>query len=259
MRSKLAKELKIPAGDNVLFAGDMHLEKPHSAQARQLLKLLEEGGSPERHLVLVGDVLYFYFENNFGIVRKFRWLTDALSKAAQHWGSVVFLHGNRDYLAGEGGHFPKDIHLAGDYLILETSEKRILVTHGDLFLKNNPGYFRFRRFMRSPLVRWSTRNLPPAMCRFAAHMLRWISFRNNKDKCYEPPDRDKMAEALSDHEADALVFGHFHRKMSPEDFPDVNLKAWCVGSWEQERCPMLKYEQGEFVFTDAISELEQDK
>ena len=258
MRSELTRELEIPTGDTILFAGDMHLERPDTPEAKQLLRLLDKGAADNRHLVLVGDVFYFYFENIRGIVKKFRWLTDSLRDAANRWGSVVFVRGNRDFLAGEGGQFPEQVHLADDFLLLRNGKRRILVTHGDLFLKENPSYFRFRRFMRSGFLRWGSRNFPPSICALTANMLRWVSFRNSKDKGYEPPEQGMISKAMADHEAESVVFGHFHTEMEPKSLSEVDGDAWCVGSWEQGQSPILKYRDGAFEFTDARTEIEQD-
>ena len=251
MSARRVERLEIGPGRSVLLTGDLHLEGPGSPEAELFLAFAREAASPDRTLVVAGDLFYYYFENARKPVERFRWLLDELAEAAEGWGGVVRMHGNRDFLLGGTRTFPDGLATAGDFLLLDFGGRRALATHGDLFLRGDRAYYAFRRFMRSAPAVWFTRHVPPALGVRLADGLRWISFRRGKDRGFAPPDYDKIRAAAAEHGADEVYFGHFHRAMEPSDFPFDEPACWCLGAWEEGAAPVLEADAGGVRLTDA--------
>lgn len=215
------------------------------------LRFLSDAADEKRVLVLLGDLFYYYFENRRRTIKRFSWLTDALAENARRWHSIVLLRGNRDFLLGETNVLPRDLLVAGDYLLMNLPSRRALITHGDLFLKGSHGYYAFRRFMRSGASRAFTRNISPALGVKLADGLRWISFRANSGRPFEPPDLEKIQKAADEFRSDTVIFGHFHKTLEPSFFAPQKPDVWCVGAWESGDAPVLECTNGEYALRCA--------
>ncbi|MFA4985767.1 MAG: metallophosphoesterase [Candidatus Brocadiia bacterium] len=238
MTLPVVTSIAVEADAELLFAGDMHLRTADEPNAAALLELLSHHGRANRYLILLGDVFYFYFENRKVPIKEFHWLIGALESNAASWGAIVLLRGNRDFLLGSTGTFPRCLHSGGDCLVIERGKSRILATHGDTFLRGDWSYVVFRKLIRSGMVRWAAKNIWPPLGVKIVGALRWITFRRRQGKA-KPPNFEEILSASAEHKADTVVFGHFHRQISPDEFPWKVPSAFCIGSWENGSAPVL--------------------
>ena len=259
MTRRCVQSLKVENGNEVFVTGDLHLQYEDEDNSVAFAEFLKKAAKPERHLVLLGDVFYYYFENRKRRIGKFAWLMDMLVTAAGRWGSITMMRGNRDFLLGTTPTFPRELAVAEDYLVVDIAGRRTLVSHGDLFLKGGFCYSVFRMFMRSNPARWFARNIHPSAGVKIADGLRWISFRSNNRRGFVAPDYGKIKVQAQKHNASSVVFGHFHRAIMPSGFPYEVPQCWCIAAWERGNGPVLVLERDNGTVIEAKQLIEEKK
>jgi UDP-2,3-diacylglucosamine hydrolase len=125
---------------------------------------------------------------------------------------VFFLHGNRDFLVGDGFARATGVQFLADPTVLAFGGRRWLLTHGDALCLGDTEYLRFRAMVRDPAFQRRFLEQPLPVRQQVAQSLRSESeSRKHSGALYADVDRDEALAWLAAASAGTLVHGHTHR------------------------------------------------
>ena len=202
-------------------------------------------------LILAGDVFDLWVEwgrviikNYFSILRIFYNLKQAGTR-------LIFLTGNHDFWLGN---FLKDeigFELYENYFSEVINDKKIFVSHGDLYTKNDLRYKVYRRFIRTKIIQKIFKLIHPDLAlSFGNKLSRTSRARKGSVKSLAIKETGFLikAEELS-KDYDLIVFGHSHNPMRKEfgDSIYINSGDWiCHNSYcyfDQEKIDLMYYNE----------------
>ena len=132
-----------------LFASDLHLDASRPAQAQEFVYFLKNEAPQAQALYILGDLFEVWIgdddpaEGLDGVI-------GALRDLAARGVAVKFLHGNRDFLLGEGFALRAGIEILPARQVVDMHGTPTLVEHGDLLCTDDVAYQRYRRLIRHP-------------------------------------------------------------------------------------------------------------
>lgn len=125
---------------------------------------------------------------------------------------VYFLHGNRDFLVGDGFARATGVQLLADPTVLALAGRRWLLSHGDELCLGDTEYLAFRAQVRAPAWQAAFLARPLAERQAYAQSLRAESEqRKRSGRTYADVDPGAALAWLHAARADTLVHGHTHR------------------------------------------------
>ena len=125
---------------------------------------------------------------------------------------VFFMHGNRDFLAGNGLMAACNATLLADPSVLVFNNQRWLLSHGDALCLGDKAYMAFRQRVRSTAWQQNFLAQPLVNRQAIAHGLRQQS-QVSKQSSTQYADVDTCAarQLLQDAQALTLIHGHTHQ------------------------------------------------
>nr|MEC7120477.1 UDP-2,3-diacylglucosamine diphosphatase [Pseudomonadota bacterium] len=215
-----------------LFISDLHLSPEHPRLVRGFLALVDSLSPTQTNaLYILGD----WFEAWVGDDDDSDWLgpiVDALNVYTQAGGQVYVLHGNRDFLLGQGFLDRFAGKLLPEVSQLTHPTGQIRLEHGDLLCTDDVKYQQFRQMSRDPAWQAGMLAQPLEQRRQIAQMMRMQSQLNNANTPMNIMDVNAEAVATALQEADILLHGHTHR-------PETHLLAQgkqrvVLGDWRED-------------------------
>lgn len=149
--------------------------------------------------------------------------------------TVLFMHGNRDFLIGE--QFAKDsgTSLLPDPSLIEVNGLKVLLMHGDSLCTDDTEYMAFRTQVRNPAWQGQILSLPLEQRRAMAAQLRAQSKSMNSNKAEDIMDvsEDEVTRVIQAHGVNILLHGHTHRpaKHQHDGFERIVLGDWGKQGW----------------------------
>lgn len=150
-------ELKAP-----LFIADLHLSEARPDDVAGFFALLDAIETQPRfrdikELVILGDFFDYWIGDDAAFTVKS--IAGRLAAFARHR-RVFFMHGNRDFLVG--GAFARDtgMTLLTDPCVATIDNKRVLLSHGDLWCTDDTDYQNVRKRLRAGWWQWLALHLP---------------------------------------------------------------------------------------------------
>jgi UDP-2,3-diacylglucosamine hydrolase len=181
---------------------------------------------------------------NARIVGGLRAATDAGLK-------ISFMHGNRDFLLGEGFAGATGARLLPDPCDLVLPEWSFVLSHGDALCLDDADYMAFRAKVRGR--EWQQRMLarPRWLRRLVARYFRWRS-RNMARAVYADLNAAATDDFLRDHGYVTFIHGHTHRPATHDHIVDgIHVERWVLADWHEERGECLAWD-GEALRREAI-------
>ena len=130
------------------FISDLHLDHKHEEIKKAFFKFLESEASEFENLYILGDLFEVWigddFEDDFT-----REVISELKKFSLKDKNIFIMHGNRDFLLGEKFAEKCGAKLISDPLILDKEEKKIMLSHGDIFCTDDVEYQSFKKKVRN--------------------------------------------------------------------------------------------------------------
>lgn len=125
---------------------------------------------------------------------------------------VYFMHGNRDFLLGEGFAKACGMTLLPDPTVLDFAAQRWLLSHGDALCLGDEDYQQFRLQVRNPA--WQTSFLSKSLTE-RQHIARGLRAQSESLKAsgtsYADVDPVAAQSWLQANQASTLIHGHTHR------------------------------------------------
>ena len=149
---------------------------------------------------------------------------------------LFFMHGNRDFLVGDGLMAFCDTRLLTDPTVLSFDNKRWLLSHGDALCLDDVDYMQFRATVRSTDWQQTFLAKPLIERQAIARSLRQQSeARKISGADYADVDRVAARQWLDQAESATLIHGHTH-KPAMHDLGD-GLQRVVLSDWDMEAKP----------------------
>jgi cytidylate kinase len=211
LSAEVLPEIALESGTRVI--ADLHLDArasgPQHAFEAWLAGLREAPA-----LLVLGDLFEYWTGRGQARVPEVERLLAALRARAAAGTLLHFLHGNRDFLLGEGFARAAGGRVHPDGLIgLAPGGRRILFLHGDELATQDRSYQRLRAVLRTRAIRVLADSAPAALSGAVARALRRRSKRAvaAKSAQYVELQAAAAAAACARWRAEVLVCGHAHR------------------------------------------------
>ncbi|RKJ99550.1 UDP-2,3-diacylglucosamine diphosphatase [Alicycliphilus denitrificans] len=230
-------ELAAPAAwRTVDFVSDLHLEGSHPATVQAFARYL--AATPADAVFLLGDLFEVWVGDDAIDERgSFESECCALLAQAARRRPLFFMHGNRDFLVGEGFTRRTGIPVLADPTALQFAGRRWLLSHGDALCLQDVEYQRFRALARNP--QWQAQLLARPLAERRAQGRSARSESEARKQAGTAPYADVDAAAavrwLRAARAGALIHGHTHLPADHALAP--GLARHVLTDWDLEATP----------------------
>lgn len=195
-----------------LFVSDLHLSPDRPRQVELFLKFLAQAQMRADALYILGDLFEMWLGDDDD-TSPHKQIVDALGAISRAGVKLHVGHGNRDFLLGQRFARRTGATLLQDYEIIDLYGERTLLTHGDLLCTKDIKYQRFRKFVRSPLVRAAFLRIPLSLRRriaFKTQSGTKASMRTKTNFVMDVDD-DTVSNMMMKYKVKFLIHGHTHR------------------------------------------------
>jgi UDP-2,3-diacylglucosamine hydrolase len=209
-------EIDAPAAwRSVDFISDLHLQTSEEANVAAWLSYLEQ--SPADAIFILGDLFEVWVGDDVLEEKGLNFeqqCSRALQSCAQRR-KLFFMHGNRDFLIGQGFAQYSAIKILSDPSVLIFGGQRYLLSHGDALCLADTEYQKFRHLVRSSAWQAQFLATPLAQRIAQARQIRMASESRKKEQHAAgqpwvdidlPMARQCMDEAQTQH----FIHGHTH-------------------------------------------------
>jgi UDP-2,3-diacylglucosamine hydrolase len=229
---------------DTLFISDLHLDGDHPAAIAQFESFLAGPARGAEVLYILGDLFESWVGDDDDDPDRVR-VCEALRSLAAAGVACHALHGNRDFLLGQGFEHRSGCRILADPTVVERHGERVLLTHGDALCTGDLSYQRLRAVVRDPAWQRRFLRLPLATRRALADAARAGSRAHTGMAAAEIMDASEAAvvEVMRACGLRTLVHGHTHRPGAHEFAIDgAAARRYVLGAW---------YEQGSYLRWNA--------
>lgn len=234
------------------FISDLHLQHSRPAITDILLRYLTDWAPDAEALYVLGDLFEFWIGDDVSIGDN-ETVVQAFAALSGSGTPVYFMHGNRDFLVGEGFARRAGARLLRDPTVIDLYGVPTLLMHGDTLCTDDVAYQTFRAQVRDPDNQRQFLALPAAQRRQIAEALRGGSRTEQAQKAMDIMDVNDGAvrEAMLRHDAGRLIHGHTHRPaLHSVALPTVTGQRVVLSDWHEARGSVLTCDEDGCRFHD---------
>jgi len=231
--------------DTTLFISDLHLCGARPAINRLFLDFLRTRARSAKALYILGDLFEYWIGDEAVEQKEFRSIIAGLRELTANGTPVFVMHGNRDFLMGQGFEKATGCRLLADPACIDLYGTPTLLMHGDTMCTDDVEYMHFREMVRDPA--WQKEFLKKSVAERdrIGNEYREISKQSTAAKQPEIMDvNQKAVEAvMREHRVLRLIHGHTHRPREHVfDLDGQPARRMVLGDW---------YQQGSVLRVDA--------
>ena len=220
----------------ILLISDLHLEEERPDISRAFLHFLETRASQAEALYILGDFFEVWIGDD--AMTPFQHsIAEALRRLSERGTRIYLMHGNRDFMLGDGFCRAAGCTLLSDPSVVELCGERVLLMHGDSLCTRDEGYMRLRRLLRNPFSLLVLRHLPLSTRRKLARKLRNESRSQTRMKATDIIDvtPELIPRVLAEHRVRTLIHGHTHRPATHELLVNGQpAQRIVLGDWDRQ-------------------------
>jgi UDP-2,3-diacylglucosamine hydrolase len=199
-----------PAWRSVDFISDLHLQSSEPQTFEAWRRYMRE--TPADAVFILGDLFDVWVGDDAAQEPGLAADCAAVLQAATAHAAIFFMHGNRDFLVGQGFLQACRTTLLSDPTVLGFAGRRWLLTHGDALCLADTDYMRFRSQVRNAAWQRDFLAKPLAERRATAKALREQSeARKSTGVAYAEVDAAAASAWLEAADAQVMIHGHTHR------------------------------------------------
>ena len=228
-----------PSWRTVDFISDLHLNADAPATLAVWQAYLQQ--TPADAVFILGDLFEVWVGDDCvcpdaaGASPGFEAACAQVLRQASRQRALFFMHGNRDFLVGQG--FADSCHttLLQDPTVLRFAGQRWLLSHGDALCLDDLDYMQFRQQVRSP--GWQTAFLARPLAErqaLARGMRQQSEARKRTGTDYADVDPAAARQWLVAAHASTLIHGHTHQP-ALHDLGD-GLSRIVLSDWDAAAC-----------------------
>jgi UDP-2,3-diacylglucosamine hydrolase len=196
----------------VLFVSDLHLDPARPECIDRFREFCEGTARDADAVYILGDLFEAWIgddDDDPGLTP----IVDAIADLSRRGTPCHFMHGNRDFLAGEAFARRTGCQLLGDFERIELFGQSVLLTHGDLLCTDDVRYQELRRQLRDPAWQRDFLAKPLDERRQIANQLRQLSQTEMAAKTEAIMDVNESAvhDTMRRFGVHRLLHGHTHR------------------------------------------------
>ena len=217
-----------------LFISDLHLDPQRPQSTREFLAFMERRAGAAERLYILGDLFEAWIGDDDDD-SELDPILGSLAAVARGGTACHFMHGNRDFLAGQRFAAITGYRLLGDYETVDLYGERVLLTHGDLLCTDDVRYMKLRATVRDPAWQREFLAKPLGERRKIASEMRAMSRTEVAAKREEIMDVNAAAveSIFRDTHVRVLVHGHTHRPARHVLKVDgVKRERWVLPDWD---------------------------
>jgi UDP-2,3-diacylglucosamine hydrolase len=196
----------------VLFISDLHLDPARPERIEDFRRFCAHEAREVPRLFILGDLFEAWIGDDDDDPR-LEPILEAIASLTRAGIDCSFMHGNRDFLVGEGFAERTGCRLLGDFERIDIDGEPVLLTHGDLLCTDDVRYLELRRQLRAPA--WQRDFLAKSLDerRRIATELRQLSQTEMAVKAEAIMDVNDAAvrETMQGFDVRTLLHGHTHR------------------------------------------------
>lgn len=236
----------------ILFISDLHLEEDRPEIADQFLRFLETEVLHADALYILGDLFESWVGDDDPNTH-YAWVKQGIRKLTRKDVPVFFMHGNRDFMIGNGFAEETGVQILADPTVVEIYGQKLLLSHGDAYCTDDIEYQSVRTMTRNP--EWQqmmlTKSLDERLAFAAAARAASQAHGDATESEISDVVAVEIVQAMRDADVLTMLHGHTHRP-AVHDLTVDGKKATRIvlGDW---------YEQGSVVRWDqdgpALTEL----
>jgi UDP-2,3-diacylglucosamine hydrolase len=227
----------------ILFISDLHLDASRPHITRAFYHFLANEGRQAEALYILGDLFELWIgdDDDSPLVLE---VQSQLRSLVNGGTRLYFMHGNRDFLIGEGFAESAGATLLQDPHAMEVGGERLVLMHGDRLCTDDHEYQAFRQQVRQPQWMAAVLAKPLEERRILGRQIRAQSQSMNSRKPEDIMDvtSSEVRSVIEQYGADKMIHGHTHRpaRHALENGERIVLgdweeQAWCLrydGNWE---------------------------
>ena len=227
-----------------LFISDLHLDPERPAVTDLFLNFLATEATRAEALYILGDLFEAWIGDDDD-AELGRVVASAFENLTDQKVPIYFIHGNRDFLLGEGFATASGIKLLPETQVIDLYGTPTLIMHGDTLCTDDVDYQTFRTQVRSPQWQAQMLSRPLTERRLIAGQFREGSREAMRTKAEDITDvnLDTVVRTMRAHSVRQLIHGHTHRPAVHELTVDGKpARRIVLGDW---------YDQGSVLRCDA--------
>jgi UDP-2,3-diacylglucosamine hydrolase len=228
----------------VLFISDLHLDAGRPETLARFEEFIERRALAAREVYVLGDLFEAWIGDDDDD-RRLQPVIAALRRLRDAGIPTAVMHGNRDFLIGQGFCASTGARLLQEYERVEIYGETVLLTHGDLLCTDDTRYLTLRATLRDPAWQREFLAKPLSERRAIAADLRNLSAAEIAAKPEDIMDVNQTAveETMRRFGVRILLHGHTHRPaVHPFWWEGRDATRIVLGAW---------YEQGSVVAWDS--------
>lgn len=225
------------------FISDLHLCETRPVVTSAFLDWLKAEASKVERLCILGDFFEVWLGDDTITQDAVAPVVAGLKALTAQGVEVLVMHGNRDFLLGEGFAQATGVKLIADPMLVKWYGKRILLTHGDGLCTDDVAYQQFKTQVRDPA--WQAQFLaqPLSVRQDFATKARQQSGEATamKEAMIMDVNANAVEQLFKQYDYPVLIHGHTHRPhMHPLQLDGHACERWVLGDWHgQATCIRL--------------------
>lgn len=229
---------------HTLFISDLHLSAERLDIVQHFLHFMQTQAPHAEALYILGDLFEIWLGDD-AISDAHSPVIKAIRQISNFGIPVYFMHGNRDFLIGDGFASACGCKILEDPSVINLYGTPTLITHGDTLCTDDVDYQRFRAHIRSPQTIAQLMSLSIEERIAMGKQYRMASQEASKQKPEEIMDvnQDAVKAMLREYGVEHMIHGHTHRPaIHTIDLDGKQAQRIVLGDW---------YEQGSQLYCDA--------
>ncbi len=223
----------------ILFISDLHLAPQAPGVTRIFLDFLGGRARAAEKLFILGDLFEAWpgddclddTEDSFAAE-----IVAALRALVVAGVPVAVMHGNRDFLLGEGFASRSGAALLADPYVLSLPTWQFVLSHGDLLCTDDHEYQAFRLLARRPdwQAAFLARSLPERKAMAVAARVQSESAKRDKAGYLMDVNPGATDDFLRANGYATLIHGHTHRPATHAHLVDgIHAERWVMADWNE--------------------------
>ena len=240
-------QLQAPATwRTVDFISDLHLQASEPATFDAWRRYMQ--ATPADAVFILGDLFEVWVGDDVLALPGLEADCAVVMHAASQRLGLYFMHGNRDFLAGDGLLDATGATLLQDPTVLVLHGQRFVLTHGDALCLDDHDYMAFRAQVRTPSWQQGFLAQPLAQRQAVARGLREASESRKRSNASDYADVDTPAARawLAKAQAGTMIHGHTHKPAAHDlggGMQRVVLSDWDAAA-QPARLEVLRLDSG---------------
>lgn len=216
-----------------LFISDLHLSGERPAMSELFLAFMQQRVQPGDSLYVLGDLFEVWLGDD-AASRDQLAVLKAMRAASLRGTRMYFMHGNRDFLAGDTFETMSGCRILADPTVIRLGDEPVLLMHGDTLCTDDHEYQAYRTRVRQPEFLNYFLSMPVEKRREVAEQYRSESERVTRSKPMEIMDasQTEIERTMREHRVACMIHGHTHRQALHEfQLDGAPARRYVLGDW----------------------------